>query len=198
MKSILAEQETLVRGGEFREQEYTATSFEQMVLPWRAELMRAAIRLTRNAPDAEDLLQETLFRAYRGLSTFEAGTNVRAWLHRILRNVWINTYRARERRPSEVPMEAAVTDRLTDGTAPEETVIAAEPDAEVYRAMAALSEEFRMVVYLADVEGHSCAAIADLMGTPVGTVMSRLHRARGQLRVSLGDTARRRRLVAAA
>lgn len=162
------------------------------------------MRLTGNRFDAEDLVQDALLRAYRSYSTFTAGTNVRAWLHRILKNTWINNYRAAQRRPTEIPTEE-LTDHLTDGDwsayrseSAEAAWLAGQPAAELQTAMAELSEDFRLVVYLADIEGHPYAVIADMMATPLGTVMSRIHRARRQLRTELGGTARRRRLVRAA
>jgi RNA polymerase sigma-70 factor, ECF subfamily len=178
--------------------------FTRDVVPLRAELLREALRLTRRGPDAEDLVQDTVLRAYRSFGTFRPGTNVRAWMYRILKNTWISNYRASQRRLTEVPIEE-FTEEPADGVGqqsgiapPELTFIAAQPDTEVQSAMAALSDEFRMVVYLADVQGYSYAAIADMMNTPLGTVMSRLHRARRQLRTDLGGTVRRRRLVMAA
>ncbi|WP_232375379.1 sigma-70 family RNA polymerase sigma factor [Mycolicibacterium baixiangningiae] len=178
------------------------TRFAIEVIPLRAELLRAAMRMTNRASDAEDLVQDTFVSAYRSFATFSPGTNTRAWMYRILKNTWINNHRAAQRRPSEVPIEDFADEpafHKASSTAPAEvTFLVAQPDSEVQSAMAALSDEFRMVVYLADVEGYPYAVIADMMGTPLGTVMSRLHRARRQLRVLLGGTARRRRLVAAA
>jgi RNA polymerase sigma-70 factor (ECF subfamily) len=161
--------------------------------------------MTNRGSEAEDLVQDAMLRAYRSFATFRPGTNARAWMHQILRNTWINRHRASQCRLTEV-LTDDFPDRPADvagqtfsaAVSPEAAVMAAQPDSEVHSAMAALSDEFRMVVYLADVEGYSYAAIADLMDTPLGTVMSRLHRARGQLRVALGGTVRRRRLVAAA
>ncbi|TFV61488.1 sigma-70 family RNA polymerase sigma factor [Mycobacterium sp. PS03-16] len=169
--------------------------FERDVAPLRAELVRAARRLTVRDADAEDLVQDVMLRAYRSFATFDDGSNVRGWMYQILRNTWVSNYRAAQRRVAEVP-----TDEIGDqvGGACEAAFLDFEPDSEVYAAMAALREEFRMVVYLADVEGYPYAEVAAMMGTPVGTVMSRLHRARRQLRVALGGTVRRRRLVAAA
>lgn len=176
--------------------------FEREVMPLRAELLRAAMRLTNRRPDAEDLVQDALLRAWRSFGTFQPGTNVRAWMHTVLKNSWINNYRATQRRPAEVMTddvtEPAADQRPADNSPADLTLIAAQPDQEVHAAMVELSDEFRMVVYLADVEGYSYAAIADMMGTPLGTVMSRLHRARRQLRGALGGTARRRRLIVAA
>lgn len=181
-----------------------ADTFERNVVPLRPELLRTAMRLTGNRFDAEDLVQDTLLRAYRGYSTFTAGTNTRAWLHRILKNTWINNFRAAQRRLTEIPTEE-LTDHLVAGDwsayrseSAEATWLADQPAAELQTAMAELSEEFRLVIYLADIEGHPYAVIADMMATPVGTVMSRIHRARQQLRTELGGTARRRRLVRAA
>ncbi|MFS0898287.1 sigma-70 family RNA polymerase sigma factor [Mycolicibacterium litorale] len=172
------------------------------MVPLRAELLRAAMRMTHRPGDAEDLVQDTLMRAYRSFETLRPGTNTRAWMHQILRNTWINNHRAAQRRPAEVPVDdlgEQTSRESADCIASAEVAfLAAQPDAEVHAAMAALSDEFRMVVYLADVEGHPYAVVAEMMGTPLGTVMSRLHRARRQLRVLLGGTARRRRLVTAA
>jgi RNA polymerase sigma-70 factor (ECF subfamily) len=172
------------------------------VVPLRAELLRAAMRMTRRPSDAEDLVQDTLVRAYRSFGTLRPDTNTRAWMYQILKNTWINNHRTAQRRVTEVPVEefGEETAALPSvGTvSAEATFLAAQPDSEVQSAMAALSDEFRMVVYLADIEGHPYAVVAEMMGTPLGTVMSRLHRARGQLRVQLGGTVRRRRLVTAA
>lgn len=178
--------------------------FELEVIPLRSELMRAAMRMTNNRADAEDLVQDAFLRAYRGFAAFRAGTNARAWMHRILRNTWINNYRVTTRRVTEVPMPEHA-DRLDDpvegvfrGTAsPEYALLATEPDAEVRSAMAALTDDFRTVVYLADVEGYPYATIAEMMNTPLGTVMSRLHRARRQLRDQLGGAAAERPALAA-
>jgi RNA polymerase sigma-70 factor (ECF subfamily) len=172
------------------------------VIPLRAELLRAAMRLTNRGSDAEDLVQDTLIRAYRSFGTFRSGTNTRAWMYQILRNTWINNHRATQCRVTEVLTEEFGEEPVghpSGGTVSAEgAFLAAQPDSEVQAAMSDLSDEFRMVVYLADVEGHPYATVAEMMGTPLGTVMSRLHRARRQLRVQLGGTARRRRLVTAA
>lgn len=176
-----------------------ADDFGRIVLPLRPELLRAAMRLTGRTGDAEDLVQDTLVRAYRSFGTFERGTNSRAWMHHMLKNTWINNHRAAQRRPTEVPIDEVGAEATSSSAASAEvSYLAGQPDSEVLSAMATLSDEFRMVVYLADVEGHPYAAVARMMGTPLGTVMSRLHRARRQLRAQLGDTARRRRLVRAA
>jgi RNA polymerase sigma-70 factor (ECF subfamily) len=185
--------------------DFPAASFEQDVAPLRADLIRRAMRLTGNSFDAEDLVQDTMLRAYRSFATFTPGTNAHAWVYRILKNTWINNYRAAQRRPDEVPTEE-LTGQLSDAAgwwsvsteSAEATWLASQPATEVQAAMAGLSERFRTVVYLADVEGYPYAAIADMMDIPVGTVMSRIHRARRQLRVELGGAARRRRLVATA
>lgn len=182
------------------DREDSKACFEREVVPLRAELVRAAARLTKGGADAEDLVQDALLRAYRSYGTFTPGSNARAWMHQILRNTWISKHRAAQRRVTEVPMDG-LAEPLGDGPgaraaqSAELTSLAAQPDTEVKAAMAALNADFRMVVYLADVEGRPYAEIADMMDTPVGTVMSRLHRGRRQLRLLLGDAARCRRLV---
>ncbi|CAA0137409.1 ECF RNA polymerase sigma factor SigH [Mycolicibacterium vanbaalenii] len=177
-----------------------AACFEREVMPLRAELLRAAARLTNGGAGTEDLLQDALLRAFRSYGTFSPGTNARAWMHQILRNTWINNYRASQRRVAEVSMEAVAEhtgdDTGAQGTlSAEQTFLAAQPDNAVRAALAVLNEDFRKVVYLTDIEGYPYAEVAAMMNTPVGTVMSRLHRARRQLRLLLGDAARRRRLI---
>jgi RNA polymerase sigma-70 factor (ECF subfamily) len=160
--------------------------------------------MTRNPSDAEDLVQETYLRAYRAYDTFEEGTNLRAWLYRILTNTFINWYRARQRRPSEVDVDDVedlyLYRRVTDtdggtGRSTESEVLDRLTDDEVRGALDALPEQFRLAVYLADVEGFSYQEIADIMETPIGTVMSRIHRGRKALQKSLYDYARTRGLV---
>ncbi|MGE2717408.1 sigma-70 family RNA polymerase sigma factor [Mycolicibacterium litorale] len=199
MKSA-ATQSTSPGGNAVDDESATFTNvFINDVIPLRAELLRAAMRMTNRANDAEDLVQDTLVRAYRSFGTFTPGTNTRAWMHQILRNTWINNHRAAQRRPAEVLVDLLGEETSGHATASAEAAfLAGQPDSEVHTAMAALSDEFRTVVYLADVEGHPYSVVAEMMGTPVGTVMSRLHRARRQLRVLLGGTACRRRLVTAA
>jgi RNA polymerase sigma-70 factor (ECF subfamily) len=162
--------------------------FEAEAVPLRPRLYAAALRLTGNPADAEDLLQETFLRAYRGFSGFEPGTNLTGWLFRILRNTFINTYRKRLNEPRTVPED---WDRGINGAqqhvaaSAETTVIDAIPSARLQQALAALPERYRQVVLLFDVEGFSYKEIAGMVGVPRGTVMSRLHRGRQALKVQL-------------
>jgi RNA polymerase sigma-70 factor (ECF subfamily) len=177
--------------------------FERDVLPLLPSLYGAALRMTRNPADAEDLVQDTYLRAYRGFGGFEEGTNLKAWLYRILTNSYINTYRKKQREPQivEAPDDAEewfLFDRLggrnVEGSA-EEEVLDRIPDADVKAALESLPENFRMPVLLADVEGFSYKEIAEIMDTPIGTVMSRLHRGRKALEKALWETAKERGLV---
>jgi RNA polymerase sigma-70 factor (ECF subfamily) len=175
--------------------------FTNEAMPYVDQLYSAALRYTRNPSDAEDLLQETLAKAFDKFHQFRPGTNLRAWLYRILTNTYINLYRKRQRRPQEVSADAtegfSLYDRIAGGTATaaENEVLAHLTDEEVKDALAALPEGFRVAVYLADVEGFSYAEIAEIMDTPIGTVMSRLHRGRGRLQRALYDYAHARGLV---
>ena len=176
--------------------------FEQEALPLMPELYAAAMRLTRNPADAEDLLQEAYLRAFRGFASFEEGTNLRAWLYRILTNAYINTYRKKQRQPQTISADDApewyLYDQLTDeGKEPsaEAEVLESLPDEEVQAALAELPEQFRMAVLLADVEGFSYKEIAEILDIPIGTVMSRLHRGRRALEKRLWDVVRERGLV---
>ncbi len=177
--------------------------FEREVLPMLPSLYGAALRMTRNPQDAEDLLQETYLRAYRGFARFEEGTNLRAWLYRILTNTFINAYRKRQREPVTVPVDDETSDwylydRLGDSgveVSAEAEVLEKIPDEDVQRALEELPEGFRMAVLLADVEGFSYREIADIMDVPIGTVMSRLHRGRKALQKALWETVRERGLV---
>jgi RNA polymerase sigma-70 factor (ECF subfamily) len=177
--------------------------FERDVLPLLPSLYGAALRLTRNPADAEDLVQDTYLRAYRGFAGFQEGTNLKAWLYRILTNGFINTYRKKQREPQIVDGpddidEWYLYDRLGGRSveeSAEEEVLDRIPDAEVKAALESLPENFRIPVLLADVEGFSYKEIAEIMGTPIGTVMSRLHRGRKALEKALWDTARERGLV---
>src|SRR4051794_33541894 len=177
--------------------------FERDVLPLLPSLYSAAMRLTRNPSDAEDLVQETYLRAYRGFAGFKEGTNLRAWLYRILTNSFINTYRKKQREPQTVEGpddvdEWYLYDRL-GGRSVEESaeteVLDQIPDQDVKDALESLPERFRLPVLLADVEGFSYKEIAEIMETPIGTVMSRLHRGRKALEKALWDTAKERGFV---
>jgi RNA polymerase sigma-70 factor (ECF subfamily) len=175
--------------------------FVSDAMPYADQLYSAAMRYTRNPADAEDLLQETLIKAFDKFHQYRQGTNLRAWLYRILTNTYINSYRKEQRRPDEVSADAnddfSLYDRVAGGTstAAENEVLARLTDQEVKDALADLPETFRVAVYLADVEGFSYAEIADMMETPIGTVMSRLHRGRARLQNALYDYARARGLV---
>jgi RNA polymerase sigma-70 factor (ECF subfamily) len=176
--------------------------FEREVLPLLPNLYSAALRMTRNPTDAEDLVQETYLRAYRGFSGFEEGTNLRAWMYRILTNTFINSYRKKQREPVTVQEddldEWYLFDRLGEsGVEPsaEAEVIRGMPDEDVQKALEALPEGFRLAVLLADVEGFSYKEIAEILGIPIGTVMSRLHRGRRALEKALWERVRERGLV---
>jgi RNA polymerase sigma-70 factor (ECF subfamily) len=177
--------------------------FERDVLPLLPNLYAAALRMTRNPTDAEDLVQDTYLRAFRGFSGFREGTNLKAWLYRILTNSFINTYRKKQRQPQTVEGpddmdEWYLFDKLGGRNvelSAETEVLDKIPDEAVKGALESLPENFRLPVLLADVEGFSYKEIAEIMDTPIGTVMSRLHRGRKALQKALWDTAKERGLV---
>ncbi|WP_440711418.1 sigma-70 family RNA polymerase sigma factor [Herbiconiux sp. YIM B11900] len=180
--------------------------FEEQAIPFLDQLYGAALRMTRNPADAQDLVQETFVKAYSAFGQFEQGTNLKAWLYRILTNTFINTYRKKQRDPyqgSTSDMEdwqlgsAESVTAASSSRSAEAEAIDHLPDSDVKEALQSIPEDFRLAVYLADVEGFSYQEIADIMKTPVGTVMSRLHRGRRLLRGLLTDYARERGLAVA-
>ena len=174
--------------------------FERDATPLLAQLYRHAVRITGNRADAEDLLQDTLVRAYSGFPAFRQGSNLGAWMHRILINTYINSYRKRQRQPAQSPIADISDPQVMAGTrhsatalrSAEDEALDGLPDKRIRAAMQALPEQFRRAVYYADVEGYRYREIAEIMNTPVGTVISRLNRGRRLLRELLADVAEQR------
>jgi RNA polymerase sigma-70 factor, ECF subfamily len=188
------------RVGLVADQQVLNERFEQEVLPLLGPMYGAAMRLTRNPSDAEDLVAQTVERAWRAFDSFEEGSNLKAWLYRILTNTFISNYRKHQREPQTVSADASedfnLYDRLRqDNVTPEAEFLDRLPEAEVKAALEGLPEQFRTAVLLADVEGFSYQEIADITDVPVGTVMSRLHRGRKALQRALWEYARAHGLV---
>jgi RNA polymerase sigma-70 factor (ECF subfamily) len=179
--------------------------FAEQAMEYMPSLYNAALRMTRNPADAEDLVQETYLRAYRGFGGFEEGTNLKAWLYRILTNTYINAYRAKRRRPEESDVENVEDlylfrrlgglEAAMAGRSAEDELLDRFTEAEVKDAIESLPESFRMAVLLADVEGFAYKEIADILDIPIGTVMSRLHRGRKALEKRLYEFAVDRNLA---
>jgi RNA polymerase sigma-70 factor (ECF subfamily) len=180
--------------------------FAEEAMEYMGSLYSAALRMTRNPADAEDLVQETYLKAYRAFGSFKEGTNLKAWLYRILTNTFINSYRARKRRPEQTELDDVEDlylyrrlgglEAVSAGRSAEEDVLDRFTEAEVKEAVEALPEQFRLAVLLADVEGFSYKEIAEILDIPIGTVMSRLHRGRKALQKTLHDFGMQRGLVA--
>ncbi len=179
--------------------------FSEQAMEHMAALYSAAMRMTRNPSDAEDLVQETYLKAYRAFGSFQEGTNLKAWLYKILTNTFINTYRAKKRRPDQTELDEVEDlylfrrlgglEAVAAGRSAEEEVLDSITDAEVKAAVEALPEGFRLAVLLADVEGFSYKEIAEILDIPIGTVMSRLHRGRKSLQKTLHEFGAQRGLV---
>ncbi|MDH6242485.1 RNA polymerase sigma-70 factor (ECF subfamily) [Mycobacterium sp. OTB74] len=191
-------------GGQAPETDAELTArFERDAIPLLDQLYGGALRMTRNPADAEDLVQETMVKAYSAFHSFREGTNLKAWLYRIMTNTYINSYRKKQRQPAEYPTDeitdwqlAANAEHTSTGLRSAEVeALEALPDTEIKAALQELPEEFRMAVYYADVEGFPYKEIAEIMDTPIGTVMSRLHRGRKMLRDLLADVARDRGFI---
>ena len=179
--------------------------FADQAMEHMASLYTAALRMTRNPADAEDLVQETYLKAYRAFATFKEGTNLKAWLYKILTNTFINSYRSRKRRPEQTELDDVEDlylyrrlgglEAVSLGRSAEEEVMEHFTEGDVKAAVEDLPEQFRMAVLLADVEGFSYKEIAEILDIPIGTVMSRLHRGRRALQKALHEFAVQRGLT---
>jgi RNA polymerase sigma-70 factor (ECF subfamily) len=179
--------------------------FADLAMEYMPSLYSAALRMTRNPSDAEDLVQDTYLKAYRGFRGFQEGTNLKAWLYRILTNTYINAYRAKKRRPDESDIDDVEDlylyhrlgglEAASLGRSAEDQVLEHFTEAEVKEAVESLPEQFRLAVLLGDVEGFSYKEIAEILDVPIGTVMSRLHRGRKALQRRLYEFGRERGLI---
>jgi RNA polymerase sigma-70 factor (ECF subfamily) len=181
-------------------------TFADQAMDLMPSLYAAALRMTRNPADAEDLVQEAMLRAYRSFNQFEPGTNIKAWLFRILTNAYINTYRKKQREPQKIPQENIEEFDLYQelknhdpqfSATPETIVLDRLLDSDILEAIDDLPEQFRMAVVLSDLEGFTYAEMAEIMEVPLGTVMSRLHRGRKALQKALFDLAHEKGIVKA-
>jgi len=180
-------------------------TFAEQAMPFAPQLYSAGLRMTRNPADAEDLVQETLLRGFRSFESFTEGTNLRAWLFRILTNAYINRYRAKQRRPQETDLAEVEDlylyrrlgnlDAVFSNRSAEDQLLEMFTDDEVKQALEDLPENFRLPVLLADVEGFPYKEIAEILDIPIGTVMSRLHRGRKQMHLALYEYAMQRGIL---
>jgi len=173
--------------------EITAWDFNSTEMPYYNQLYKTALRMTRSVADTEDLIQETYLKAYRYYAGFEEGTNLKAWLFRIMKNNFINTYRKKKSQPRHVELdelrdsgdELSAADLRLGDAGPEVDAVSDEMDADVARAINALPHDYKMALLLVDIQGHSYQEVADLLAVPVGTVMSRLYRGRSKIEKAL-------------
>lgn len=183
---------------ELQQETTKASSFEELAMPYVDQLYSVALKMTYNQQDAQDLVQETYMKAYKSFNQFEQGTNIKAWLYRILTNTFINSYRKKQKSPKQVDSDE-ITDWQINNTdqsqnfglrSAEVEVLESMSDETVKKALQDLPKDYQVVIYFADIEGYSYKEIAEILGIPAGTVMSRLHRARTKLRKNLSEYAR--------